>query len=88
MNRFVITVDFKPKSARWRHPASAPMRNAQMSREREPGCRRFAVLVSKGANDRIFFMKSVIAARRSVLTCRRRTSPHDQRRPGHERERC
>ena len=28
--------------------------NAQMSCEREPGCRRFAVLVPKGANDRIF----------------------------------
>ena len=28
--------------------------NAHMSCEREPGCRRFAVLVPKGANDRIF----------------------------------
>ena len=28
--------------------------NAQMSCEREPGCRRFAVLVPKAANDRIF----------------------------------
>jgi (4S)-4-hydroxy-5-phosphonooxypentane-2,3-dione isomerase len=28
--------------------------NAQMSCEREPGCRRFAVLVPKGTNDRIF----------------------------------
>ena len=28
--------------------------NAQMSREREPGCRRFAVLVPKAANDLIF----------------------------------
>jgi len=49
--------------------------NAQMSCEREPGYRRFAVLVPKGANDRFFFMKSVIAAQPSVLTCRRRTSP-------------
>jgi hypothetical protein len=53
--------------------------NAHMSCEREPGCRRFAVLVPKGANDRFFFMKSVIAARPSVLTCRRRTSPHSTR---------
>ena len=28
--------------------------NAQMSCERKPGCRRFAVLVPKRANDRIF----------------------------------
>lgn len=28
--------------------------NVQMSCDREPGCRRFAVLVPKGANDRIF----------------------------------
>ena len=28
--------------------------NAQMSRELEPGCRRFAVLVPKRANDGIF----------------------------------
>jgi len=28
--------------------------NAQMLCEREPGCRRFAVLIPKGANDRIF----------------------------------
>jgi len=28
--------------------------NAQMSCEREPGCRRFAILVPKGASDRIF----------------------------------
>jgi (4S)-4-hydroxy-5-phosphonooxypentane-2,3-dione isomerase len=28
--------------------------NAQMSCEREPGCRRFAVLVPKAANDRNF----------------------------------
>ncbi len=28
--------------------------NAQMSCEREPGCRRFAVLVPKGASNRIF----------------------------------
>jgi len=30
--------------------------NAQMSCEREPGRGRFAVLVSKGANDRIFLL--------------------------------
>jgi autoinducer 2-degrading protein len=28
--------------------------NVQMSCDREPGCPRFAVLVPKGANDRIF----------------------------------
>ena len=28
--------------------------NVQMSCEREPGCRRFAVLVPKAANDRTF----------------------------------
>jgi hypothetical protein len=26
MNRIVVTVDFKPKSGRWRHPASSSMR--------------------------------------------------------------
>ena len=53
MNRFVVTVDFKPKSGRWRHPASSSMRmrKCHASANRGTG---FAVLVPKGANDRIF----------------------------------
>ena len=48
--------------------------NAQLSCEREPGCRRFAVLVPKGANDSIFLYE--ICDSRAVFgTRRRRTSP-------------
>jgi len=75
MNRFVVTVDFKLKPGEMAAFRKLIDENAQLSCEREPGCRRFAVLVPKGANDRFFFMKSVIAAQPSVLTCRRRTSP-------------
>jgi quinol monooxygenase YgiN len=65
--------------------------NAQMSCECEPGCRRFAVLVPKGANDRIFLYEiyeSRAAFGTPLAVAAPRHIQHDQRRPGRERERC
>ena len=78
MNRFVVTVDFKLKPGEMAAFRKLIDENAQMSCEREPGCRRFAVLVPKGANDRIFLYE--ICDSRAVFgTRRRRTSPHSTR---------
>jgi hypothetical protein len=76
VNGLVVTVDFKLKPGAMAAFRKLIDEDAQMSCEREPGCGRFAVLVSKGANDGIFFTKSVMAARPSILTCSGRTSPH------------
>ena len=54
MNRFVVTVDFRLKRGAMAAFGKLIDENAQMSCERQPGCGRFAVLLSKGANDRIF----------------------------------
>jgi len=53
MNRFVVTVDSKPKLGRWRHPASSSMRMRKCHASANRGA-GFAELVRKGANDRIF----------------------------------
>ena len=47
--------------------------NAQLSCEREPGCRRFTVLVPKGANDR-FFLYEICDSRAAFGT--HLPSPH------------
>ena len=54
MNRFVVTIDFKPKSRRWRHPASSAMRMYKCHVRANRATGAFAVLVPKKANDRIF----------------------------------
>jgi quinol monooxygenase YgiN len=46
MNRFVVTVDFKLKPGEMAAFRKLIDENAQLSCEREPGCRRFAVLLS------------------------------------------
>ena len=79
MNRFVVTVDFKLKPGEMAASRRLIDENAQMSCEREPGCRRFAVLVPKGANDRILLYEICDSRASSVLTCRRRTSPRSTR---------
>ncbi len=54
MSGFVVTVDFTLK------PGAMPVfrrlidENARVSCQREPGCRRFDVLVPMGAEDRVF----------------------------------
>ena len=91
MNRFVVTVDFKLKPGEMAAFRKLIDENAQLSCEREPGCRRFAVLVPKGANDRIFLYE-ICDSRAAFGT--HLPSPHlatlntTKRRPGHERERC
>lgn len=54
MNGLVVTVDFKLKPGEMAAFRKLIDKNAQMSCERELVCGRFAVLESKGANDRIF----------------------------------
>ena len=76
MNRVVVTVDFKPKSGRWRHPASSSMRMRKCHASANRGAGASPYSYPRGRTTASFFMKSVIAARPSVLTCRRRTSPH------------
>jgi hypothetical protein len=53
MNRFAVSVDFKPRLGRWRHPASSSMRMRKCHASANRGA-SFAVLVPKAANDRIF----------------------------------
>jgi len=54
VNGLAVTVDFKLEPGEMAAFRKLIDENAQMSCEREPGCGRFAVPVSKGASDRIF----------------------------------
>ncbi len=89
MNGFVVTVDFRLKRGAMAAFGKLIDENAQLSCEREPGCRRFAVLVPKGANDRIFLYE-ICDSRAAFGT--HLPSPHlatfNTTSAGHERERC
>ena len=65
MNRFVVTVDFKPKSERWRHPASSSMRMRKCHASANRGAGASPYSYPRGRTTASFFMKSVIAARPS-----------------------
>jgi len=54
MTGFVITVDFKLKAGTMTEFRRLIDRNAIDSCGKEPGCRRFDVLVPKGESDRVF----------------------------------
>jgi hypothetical protein len=73
MNRFVVTVDFKPKSGRWRHPASSSMRMRKCHASANRGAGASPYSYPRGRTTASFFMKSMKAARPSVLHL---PSPH------------
>ena len=53
MSRFVITVDFHLHPGAMREFLPLMVRNANQSRELEPGCERFDVLLPKDTADRV-----------------------------------
>jgi len=53
MSRFVITVDFQLHPGAMREFLPLMVENANKSREIEPGCKRFDVLLPKYSPDRI-----------------------------------
>jgi len=53
MSRFVITVDFLLHPGALREFIPLMVENANKSRDMEPGCERFDVLVPKDASDRV-----------------------------------
>ena len=53
MNRFVITVDFELHPGAMRELLPLMVDNANKSRDLEPGCERFDVLLPKGSSDRV-----------------------------------
>ena len=61
MNRFVVTVDFEPKSGRWRHPASTSMRMRRCQASANRGAGASPCSYPRGRTTASFFMKSVIA---------------------------
>ena len=53
MSRFVITVDFQLHPGALREFVPLMVENANKSRDLEPGCERFDVLLPKDAPDRV-----------------------------------
>jgi len=53
MSRFVITVDFQLHPGALREFLPLMVENANKSRDLEPGCERFDVLLPKNAADRV-----------------------------------
>ena len=55
MNRFVVTIDFKPRSGRWRHPASSSMRMRKCHASANRGAGASPCSYPKGRTTASFF---------------------------------
>jgi hypothetical protein len=60
MSRFVITVDFQLHPGAMREFLPLMVENANKSRDLEPGCERFDVLLPKDSADRVFLYEAPV----------------------------